>query len=87
MRIGNIILDTDNMTYEEVDILVKELRDIRKRKGEARDCMNRMKYAVEESSNHGFRYVNRYTGEIFNEKDWDVYDEVQECTHSDEVRK
>ena len=49
MRIGNVILDTDNMTYEEVDILVKELRDIRKRKGEARDCKLRLNNAVIES--------------------------------------
>ena len=33
MRIGKVILDTDNMTYEEVDQLVQELREIRKRKG------------------------------------------------------
>ena len=53
MRIGNVILDTDNMTYEEVDILVKELRDIRKRKGEARDCKLRLNNAVIESREHG----------------------------------
>lgn len=87
MRIGNVILDTDNMTYEEVDILVKELRDIRKRKGEARDCKWRMKNAVEKSQEEGFRYINRYTGEIFNPNDWWVYDEEQKCTHSEEVEK
>ena len=87
MRIGNVIIDTDNMSYDEVDILVKELRDIRKRKGEARDCKIRLNNAVMESREHGFRSVNRYTGEIFNAKDWWVYDEVQECTHGDEVEK
>jgi len=87
MRIGNVILDTDNMSYEDVDQLVQELREIRKRKGEARDCKFRMKNAVEESQEHGFRYINRYTGEIFDEKDWFVYDEVQKCTHGEEIEK
>ena len=87
MRIGKVIIDTDNMTYEEVDQLVQELRVIRKRKGEARDCKWRLKNAVEESKDHGFRYINQYTGEIFNENDWWVYDEIQNCTHGEEVGK
>ena len=72
MRIGNVILDTDNMTYSEVDQLVKELREIRKRKGEARECKIRLNAAVVESRDNGFRYINRYTGEIFNANDWQV---------------
>lgn len=87
MRIGNVILDTDNMTYEEVDILVNELRDIRKRKSEARASKRRLNNAVIESQEHGFRYINRYTGEIFNANDWWVYDEVQDCTHGEEVER
>ena len=87
MRIGNVILDTDNMTYSEVDQLVQELRAIRKRKSEARDCKVRMNNAVVESQEHGFRYINRYTGEIFNADDWWVYDEEQNRMHGDEVEK
>lgn len=85
MRIGKVILDTDNMTYEEVDQLVQELREIRKRKGEARECKTRMKNMVEVSFDHGFRYVNRYTGELFNADEWFVYDEVNHCTHGEEI--
>ena len=87
MRIGNVILDTDNMTYSEVDQLVQELRAIRKRKSEARACRHRMKDAVEQSKEYGFRYVNQYTGEIFNADDWWVYDEEQNRMHGDEVEK
>ena len=85
MRIGKVILDTDNMTYEEVDQLVQELREIRKRKGEARECKTRMKNMVEVSFDNGFRYVNRYTGELFNADEWFVYDEVNNCTHGEEI--
>jgi hypothetical protein len=87
MRIGNVIIDTDNMTYNEVDQLVQELRAIRKRKSEASACRHRMKDAVEQSKEYGFRYVNRYTGEIFNADDWWVYDEEQNRIHGDEVEK
>lgn len=87
MRIGNVIIDTDNMSYDEVDVLVKELRDIRKRKGEARDCRTRMNNAVAKSQEQGFRYINRYTGEIFDANDWWIYDEEQNCTHGDEIGK
>jgi len=85
MRIGRVIIDTDNMTYEEVNQLVQELREIRKRKSEARDCKIRMQNMVEESLDHGFRYINRYTGELFNADEWFVYDEKQNCTHGEEV--
>ncbi len=87
MRIGNVIIDTDNMSYDEVDVLVKELRDVRKRKGEARDCKTRMNNAVAKSLEQGFRYINRYTGKIFDANDWWVYDEEQNCTHGDEIGK
>lgn len=85
MRIGNVILDTDNMSYNEVDALVKELREIRKRKGQAKDCRNYLRGIDADAKDNGFRYVNRYTGEIFNANDWWVYDEVQNCTHGEEV--
>lgn len=87
MRIGNVILDTDNMTYDEVNQLVVELREIRKRKGQAKDCKVRLNNAVFDSREQGFRYVNRYTGEIFNADDWWVYDEEQNRMHGDEVEK
>lgn len=87
MRIGKVIIDTDNMTLTEINQLMSELREIRKRKDQAHDCRLRMKNAVEESQERGFRYVNRYTGELFNADDWWVYDEEQNLTHSEEVDK
>lgn len=85
MRIGNVIIDTENMTYDEINVLVNELREIRKRKGQARDCKTRLHNAVVASFDDGFRYINRYTGEIFNEDEWFVYDEFKKCTHGEEV--
>ena len=85
MRIGKVIIDTDNMTYEEVDVILQELREIRKRKGEAKECKTRMRNMVEASLDQGFRYINRYTGELFNADEWFVYDERQNCTHGEEV--
>lgn len=85
MRIGKVILDTDNMTLSEINQIMSELREIRKRKEQAHECRVRMANAVEESKERGFRYVNRYTGEFFDATDWWVYDEAQDCTHSEEV--
>ena len=87
MRIGKVILDTDNMTLSEINQILGELREIRKRKEQAHDCKLRMKNAVEESKDRGFRYVSRYAGEIFDPNDWWVYDEAQDCIHSEEVEK
>lgn len=87
MRIGNVILDTDSMTRTEITQILKELREIAKRKDKAYDCKLRLTNAVEASMDDGFRYINRYTGEIFNKDDWWVYDERQGCTHSEEVEK
>lgn len=87
MRIGKVIIDTDNMALSEINQIMSELREIRKRKELAHDCKIRMTNAVEESAERGFRYINRYTGEIFNANDWWVYDEAQDCTHSEEVEK
>ena len=85
MRIGPIILDTENMTYSEVGHLVSEFRKIRERKAKARDSRVMLRHAVAQSKEHNLVYVNRYTGEIFNPEDWFVYDEFDKCTHGDEV--
>ena len=85
MRIGNVIIDTDNMTYDEVQAIMTELRGIRDRKGKARDCKIRLQNAIEVSKENGFTYCNQYTGEILKADDWDVYDEMHECIHGVEV--
>lgn len=85
MRIGNVILDTENMSLTEINKLMRELRGVRDRKDKARDCKLRMRNAVEDSKANSFRYINRYTGEIFNPDDWWVYDEIQGYTHGEEV--
>ena len=42
MRIGRMIIDTDNMSIEEMDVLIREMRRIRARKLKAEELKNRM---------------------------------------------
>lgn len=81
MIIGNVILDTDSMTYNEVDDLIQKLRDIRKRKGEARSCKESFDERISTAKELGFTYINVYTGEVLEAKDWIVFDENSHSTY------
>ena len=87
MSIEQIILDINSMTTSEVNQAINALQKIRTRKKQAHTCKVRMSNVVEEIKEHGFRYVNRYTGQVFDINDWFVYDEVRHCTHGEEVDK
>lgn len=85
MRIGPIVIDTDNMTIEEMENMFREVSRILDRKKGARHCKEGLKDAVAEAKKHQYAFCNRYTGEVFNPNDWDVYDEKMECIHSKEI--
>ena len=42
MRIGRVMIDTDNMDIEEIDTLIKEFKKIRARKVKERLCRKRL---------------------------------------------
>ena len=75
MRIGRTIIDTDNMTTEELDIIIRELRGIRARKLKAEELKSRMVELIADAKENGFTYqlakqmyldnkeFNIYTGE------------------------
>lgn len=81
MIIGNVILDTDGMTYGEVDDLIQKLREIRKRKGEARSCKENFDERIATAKELGFTYVNINTGEVLDADDWTVFDENAHRTY------
>lgn len=75
-----IRVDTNEMSYAEVNALIQDLKAIRTRKAELKARLNdfcslitAMRYA------DGMTFVNNATGEILNPDDWDLYDET---THS-----
>lgn len=62
MRIGNIIIDTDNMTANEIDVLIKELRAVRARKHKAEELNARMAELLREAEENQFDFIDKDLG-------------------------
>lgn len=76
MRIRNLTMDTSDLTIEEIDSLIKELRKTRERKGEARARHQNLCAMVENMKEDNFVFCSKHTGEILNPNDWVVYDSL-----------
>ena len=76
MEIKNVIVDTRNMSIEEMDALIRDLKHLSNRKREARAREQNLHSMVENMKEDNFLFCNRRTGEIFNPDDWVVYDEL-----------
>lgn len=76
MKMRNLVVDTSDMTLEELDSLVQQLRSARARKGEARSRHQNLCALVTNAKDDNFAICNRYTGEILNPNDWVVYDNL-----------
>lgn len=74
MRIGRVILDTDTMTLEELDTLIHELKDIRKRKQEAQSFLDRFAALIEEAEEQNFNFTDKDFGHILEKGDYVLYD-------------
>lgn len=75
MRIGRTIIDTDNMTTDELTIIIRELRDIRARKLKADELNNRMNELLAEAKENNFIFINDYTGQVLPQEYIKVIDE------------
>ena len=64
MRIGRTIIDTDNMSAEDMDVIIRELRAIRARKLKADELNNRMNELLAEAKENNFIFINDYTGQV-----------------------
>lgn len=75
MRIGNVILDTDNMDAADLTVLINELRTIRNRKLQAEELVARMNELISDARREGFVFTEKETGMIFNPDDFMILDE------------
>ena len=75
MRIGRQMLEVESMTIEELTIIINELRAIRKRKQEEKDCLIAMKNAIIKAKENGFVFIDKDFGNVIEEKDIDLFDE------------
>ena len=77
MMIKNIIIDTTEMSYEDVDNLIQSLRKIRERKTALRNNLKNFRTMITNMrNNEGMTFVSKHTGEVLNPDDWELYDEM-----------
>ena len=77
MMIKNVIIDTTEMSYEDVDNLIQSLRKIRERKAALRNNLGTFRTMITNMrNNEGMTFVSKHTGEVLNPDDWELYDEM-----------
>jgi len=75
MRIGRMIIDTDNMSIEEMDTIIREMRAIRARKLKAEELKNRMLELIADAKENGFTFIDKDFGQVWTGNDVELYDE------------
>jgi hypothetical protein len=75
MRIGKVMIDTDNMSIEELTTLITEFRKIRARKQMELDFKTRMNELILEAKEHGFTFIDDACGFVREVDDCTLYDE------------
>lgn len=84
MKIGNVTINTEDMSLEDLDALVKEAKRVRSRKYNAREYFCRFEDLLSEVKDRGYALCDRYTGEVLKAKDWVVYDNEEQCVQEGE---
>jgi len=75
MRIGRIMIDTANMSIEEMDTIIREMRAIRARKLKAEELRNRMLELIADAKENGFTFIDKDFGQVWADNDFQLYDE------------
>ena len=75
MRIGRTIIDTDNMSAEDMEVIIKELRAIRARKLKAEELKTRMLELIADAKENGFTFIDKDFGQVWSGNDVELYDE------------
>jgi spore germination protein YaaH len=75
MRIGRVIIDTDNMSVQDMDVIIRELRNIRARKLKAEELKSRMLELIADAKENGFTFIDKDFGQVWTSNDVELYDE------------
>jgi len=70
-----IRIDTDNMSAEDMNVIIKTLRTIHTRKLKAEELNNRMNELLAEAKENNFIFINDYTGQVLPQEYIKVIDE------------
>lgn len=75
MRIGRIIIETNEMSIDELDTIIRELRAVRARKIKAAELKNRMLELITDAKDNGFTFIDKDFGQVWTSNDVTLYDE------------
>jgi hypothetical protein len=75
MRIGRVMIDTDNMSDEELTTIINDLRAIRTRKREEAVLRKSMNDLILEAKEKGFTFIDNTCGFVREIDDFTLYDE------------
>jgi hypothetical protein len=81
MKMRNLIMDTSDLSFEELDTLIQQLRKARERKGEARARYQNFSAMIENMREENLVFCSKHTGEILNPNDWVVYDNLNHSAY------
>ena len=75
MRIGRMVIDTDNMSIEDMETVIREMRAIRARKLKAEELKTRMLELIADAKENGFAFIDKDFGQVWSGNDVELYDE------------
>lgn len=75
MRIGRMVIDTDNMSIEDMETVIREMRAIRARKLKAEELKTRMLELIADAKENGFTFIDKDFGQVWTGNDFTLYDE------------
>ena len=75
MRIGRMVIDTDNMSIEDMETVIREMRAIRARKLKAEELKTRMLELIADAKENGFTFIDKNFGQVWSGNDVELYDE------------
>ena len=87
VKIGNVTVDLDKLSFGEVDDLVQQLRKVRARKEKSKNIVGNFRAMIENIRAEGFDFMCRDTGEVLDPKYWVLYDSINRCIYPDEERE
>lgn len=84
MRIGKTILDLENLSEEDLTLVIKEAKTLRARKADSRNLKEGFTALLDGAKDRGFDICNKHTGEVLIANDWIVFDNNLQCIHEGE---
>ena len=79
MRIGPAVIDTTNMTLDDLDLMIKELKKIRSRRIKAQESKAELSAIIADMKENGLSFCDKYTGEVLNADHFLIYDDKENC--------